>query len=167
MKILYCSNTGHTARYAELLAHKTGLAALPASRVAEVAKGEEIVYLGWVFADVIQGYKKTCEGRSVACVAAVGMNPGSAENAEKLVAANGISVPFFYLPGGVDYAKLKGVKRMMLRMVGKQLAKEGKPENQALISVSQNGGDFVSEANLVPLLEFLAQRLQPAMRQGL
>lgn len=150
MKILYCSNTGHTARYAELLARKTGLAPLPASQAAEVAKGEEIVYLGWVFADVIQGYKETCS-----------------ENAKKLVAANGISVPFFYLPGGVDYAKLKGVKRMMLRMVGKQLAKEGKPENQALISVFQNGGDFVSEANLVPLLEFLAQRLQPAMGQGL
>ena len=54
--IVYTSNTGYTAEYARMLGEKTGLPVWElASR--QVPKGSDIVYLGWLMAGNIQGYK--------------------------------------------------------------------------------------------------------------
>ena len=49
--IIYTTNTGSTARYAELLPCATGL---PAYSLAEaksaVSTGAEVIYLGWIMA---------------------------------------------------------------------------------------------------------------------
>ena len=47
--IVYTSNAGHTKRYAELLAAKTGLPAYELKAAeAKLNKGAQIVYLGWL-----------------------------------------------------------------------------------------------------------------------
>ena len=55
--IIYTTNTGSTARYAELLARATGL---PAYSLAEaksaVSTGAEVIYLGWIMAGLVKGY---------------------------------------------------------------------------------------------------------------
>ena len=55
--IIYTTNTGSTARYAELLPCATGL---PAYSLAEaksaVSTGAEVIYLGWIMAGSIKGY---------------------------------------------------------------------------------------------------------------
>ena len=57
--IVYTSNAGHTKQYAQLLGGKISL---PAYSVKEakraLAKGDEIIYLGWLMAGKIKGYKK-------------------------------------------------------------------------------------------------------------
>ena len=54
---IYTTNTGSTARYAELLPCATGL---PAYSLAEaksaVSTGAEVIYLGWIMAGSIKGY---------------------------------------------------------------------------------------------------------------
>mgnify|MGYP005897731227 CR=1 FL=1 len=55
--IIYTTNTGSTARYAGLLAQKTGL---PVYSLAEarnaVSTGAEVIYLGWIMAGLVKGY---------------------------------------------------------------------------------------------------------------
>ena len=55
--IIYTTNTGSTARYAELLARATGLPAYSlAGAKSAVSTGAEVIYLGWIMAGSIKGY---------------------------------------------------------------------------------------------------------------
>ena len=57
--IVYTSNTGHTAAYSKILGAKTGLPVYALNEAAKkLQKGTEIIYLGWLFANNIKGYKK-------------------------------------------------------------------------------------------------------------
>ena len=54
--IVYTSQTGHTQRYAQMLAERTGV---PAYSLKEAGKslrrGEEIFYMGWLMAGTVKG----------------------------------------------------------------------------------------------------------------
>ena len=56
MKIVYESNTGHTEKYANMLAKKLNLTSIPLKQYK--IDSEPIIFLGWLFANNIQGYKK-------------------------------------------------------------------------------------------------------------
>ena len=53
--IVYTSQTGHTQRYAQMLAERTGV---PAYSLKEAGKslrrGEEIFYMGWLMAGTVK-----------------------------------------------------------------------------------------------------------------
>lgn len=72
---------------------------------------------------------------------------------ETLRTANAVSVPLFYLRGGVNPAKLKGMKKFILRMVAKQTEKQNKPEDKELIDILKNGGSFFSEEKALKTAE--------------
>ena len=56
--IVYTSNTGSTARYAKLLGHETGLPVYTSETAnRNLPAGAEIIYLGWIMASEIKGYK--------------------------------------------------------------------------------------------------------------
>lgn len=59
------------------------------------------------------------------------------------------------MQGGLDYTKLKGIKRKMLQLVENAIEKDNKPENQEMIKIFKNGTNFVSEKNLEPMVQFL------------
>ena len=73
--IIYTTNTGSTEHYAKLLAQKTGL---PVYSLAEAKKrvfaGAEAIYLGWIMAGGIKGYKDMVKKYNVRAVCAVGMS---------------------------------------------------------------------------------------------
>lgn len=57
--IVYTSNTGHIAQYAKLLGEKTGLLVYELSTaLKKLEKGTSVIYLGWLFANSVKGYKK-------------------------------------------------------------------------------------------------------------
>ncbi len=158
--IIYQSETGFTERYAKILSEKTGVAAYPLSEAKKkVAKGEEIVFLGWVFANKISGFDKARKLWNVAAVAAVGMNPRTEANTRIVKEANKPECPMYYLWGGLDNSKLKGINKMMLGLVRDSLIKENKPEYADAIKVFKNGGDFVAEEYLDELLAFMLMKL--------
>ena len=78
---------------------------------------------------------------------------------KSLKEANKLQENLFYLHGGLDYTKLKGIKRKVLQLVGTAMEKENKPENQEMIKIFKNGADFVSEKNLEPMIEFLGKEM--------
>ncbi len=157
--IVYESNTGFTERYAKAISEKTGISAYTFNEAKKrVEKGSEIVYLGWVFANKIQGFDKAKKQWRVEALAAVGMNPPSDKNNEIVKDANKPECPMFYLPGGLDNSKLGGMHKMMLSMVRKSLEKENKPEYADAIKMFKEGGDFFSEEYLEGLLALILMK---------
>lgn len=56
--IVYSSNTGYTEQYAKLLGKTLELPSYKLGNVPECHKGAEVIFLGWLFAGTIVGYRK-------------------------------------------------------------------------------------------------------------
>ena len=82
------------------------------------------------------------------------MTQADRQNISEIVKINNVSEKFFYLQGGLDYTRLKGIKKIMLKMVTKSVIKENRPEDKKLIDIFINGGNFVREENLSEIVEF-------------
>lgn len=160
--IVYTSNTGFTAQYATLLGEKLGLSVYSLDKAeGELAAGTEILYLGWLMAGQVKGYKQAAKRYKIAVVCGVGMG-ASGSQIEDIRKSNTIQedTPVFTLQGGFDLGKLHGLYRLMMNTmrhtVGKKLA--GKPdktaEEQDMLDLLQNGGSRISEENLRPVLEW-------------
>lgn len=160
--IVYTSNTGFTKHYAELLSAETGLPVYDLQDAGgKLAKGEEILYLGWIMADGIKGYRKAAARYSVRAVCAVGMASPSEKYAAEIREKNHVTIPFFYLQGGFDIRKQRGLYRFMMKNMLNFLKKklEAKPdktaEEIAALDLMVNGGDRVRRENLAPVLDWI------------
>ena len=156
--IVYTSATGFTARYAQLLARKTGLPCLALARAGELPAGTGVVYLGWLCAGGIKGLKKARGRLDVKAVCAVGMAPPSAEVEKKLTGQNHLEgLPLFYLRGGYAPGRLSvPYKLMMAPMTKAVTAHPPKDESEAAMQEAfRRGGDWVDEGALGPVLAWL------------
>ena len=74
--IVYTSQTGHTQRYAQMLAERTGV---PAYSLKEAGKslrrGEEIFYMGWLMAGTVKGLQSAMDRYTIRGAAIVGVSP--------------------------------------------------------------------------------------------
>ena len=155
--IVYTSNTGYTQRYAAMLGRAAGL---PVHRLGDAAlpRGTAVVYLGWLCAGGIKGLKKARSHYNVQAVCAVGMAPASPEYASKLSGQNRLKgAPLFYLQGGYSPARLTGIYRPMMALMGKVVSRApaDSERERAMQEAFSKGGDWVSEAQLAPVLEWL------------
>ena len=160
--IVYTSNTGYTAEYARLLGERTGL---PVYSLAEaeqkLAAGNRVIYLGWLMAGKVQGYKKAAKRYKVQAVCGVGMG-GNGSQLQEVRKANAISekTPLFTLQGGFDIQKLSGVYKLMMTIMiktaGKGLAEkqDRTPEEDVMLEMLTKGGSRVSAENLADVLDW-------------
>lgn len=160
--IVYTSSTGFTAQYAKLLGGKLHLPvySLDAAK-RELASGAEILYLGWLMAGQVKGYKQAEKLYRIAAVCGVGMGAGGSQM-EEVRKGNAIpeNIPLFTLQGGFELSKLHGIYKFMMstmkHTVGKKLAKKSDrtADEQDMLDLLLNGGSRVSEENLRPVLEW-------------
>lgn len=161
MVIVYESKTGFTEKYARMLADKTGLKAMRVedfSRSEEAARGEEVIFLGWIMAGKIQGLNKV-RNHSLKAVCATGTARSPEPDEKTFVARNKISqLPFFYLRGGcLPIKEYKGIDRFLLTIflgMLKLMARKNE-ELQESIEHLEKGFDGVKEENLEPVLQWL------------
>ena len=114
-----------------------------------------VIYLGWIMAGRIKGYKNAEKYFCVRMVCAVGMG-ATGTQLQEIKDHNQIpsSVKVFTLQGGFDMQKLRGVNRMMMSIMmktaGKALAeKEDKtPDEDDMLDLMMNGGSRVNMENL-------------------
>ena len=160
--IVYTSNTGFTAQYAGLLGGKLNLPAYSLDTAKrELAAGAEIIYLGWLMAGQVKGYKQAAKLYKIAAVCGVGMGAGGSQIKE-VRKGNAIpeNIPLFTLQGGFELNKLHGIYKFMMntmkRTVGKKLAaKQDKTaDEQDMLDLLLHGGSRVSEENLRSVLEW-------------
>ncbi len=158
--IVYTSNTGYTAEYARLLGERTGLPVFSLDEAkAQLARGSEIIYFGWMMAGQIKGYRAAARRYRLCAVCGVGLGASGGQDVSARK-SNRIpsDIPLFTLQGGFDYARLTGIYRTMMktfiRVVGRQLeAKTDRtPDEERVLGMLRHGGSYVSEENLVPVL---------------
>lgn len=154
--IVYTTNTGNTERYAKMLGQRLGLpvyALEDAKKTLE--KGTGIIYLGWIMASGIKGYKDAEKHFFIRMVCAVGMG-ATGTQLQEVRNKNQIpsSTEVFTLQGGFDMGKLRGVNKLMMSMMvktaGKALAEktDRTPEEDDMLDLMINGGSRVSMENL-------------------
>lgn len=166
--VVYQSNTGYTQKYAELLAEKTGLPVYSRQEAGKaLSKGDDIIYLSWLCAGALMGYKKAAKTWHVRAVCAVGMGSPAANEITDIVKKYQMDpAQAFYLQGGFDMSKLHGIYRLMMKTMIKSVVpslekKPDKTEDEiAALDLMKNGGDRVCVENLDPLLAWLQQEAQ-------
>lgn len=157
--IVYTSGTGFTRRYAQLLSRAAAIPAYDLEAPASLPeRGTKVLFLGWLRAGGIVGLSKARKRWDVRAVCAVGMAPEYPR--EKLAAQNHMGeLPVFFLQGGYALEKMRGVNKLMMGFMTKQMTKNPpKDESEAGIQkLFLQGGDFVNEANLAPVLSWLRE----------
>ena len=164
--IIYTTNTGSTARYAELLARATGL---PVYSLAEAKKRvfaeAEVIYLGWIMAGSVKGYAEAAKRYRVRAVCAVGMGQtGTQTDSVRKKTAVPADIPLFTLQGNFDVKKLHGIYRpmmeLMVKTAGKALVEKSDrtPEEDDMLDMMLHGGERVKAENLRAVLDWYSAR---------
>ena len=160
--IIYTTNTGSAEQYAKMLAEQTGLPVFSMEEAkSEVEEGSEIIYLGWIMAAQVKGYKTAAKKYKIRAVCAVGMEKTGTRTEEirkkTFVPAE---VPLLTLQGNFNVKKLHGFYRlmmsMMVKMVTKQLvAKTDRTQREnEMLEIMLQGGENVRKENLAEVLDW-------------
>ena len=159
--IIYSSRTGFTEKYALMLSEKTGIPAYPVKKARKLAKGSDVIYMGWLMSSIVNGYEKADKKYNVRALCPVGMLEMNDDERRSFELANrtgGVAV--FPLRGGFNMDALRGIYRTMMRAMTRSI--EAKIEDnsaseaeRSMLNLLQNGGDFVDEKNLDPVIEWL------------
>lgn len=154
--IVFRSNSGHTEDYAKRMSKALHIPCYTTKEAKKnLKKNDEIVYLGWVCASRLCGAIRVNKKYNIVCYGAVGAYPKDTGYIESLKVANKLDKPLFYLRGGIDYTKLNGFFKKTLKMVGTALEQENKPENQDMIQLFKDGGNYVSDDNTKEILDYI------------
>ena len=151
--IIYTSNTGSTAEYAQLLGKKLNLPVHSLQQAKnKVLAGSEIIYLGWIMAGGIKGYKEAAKLYKVRAVCGIGMGQTGTQLKE-VRDKNAIPqrIPLFTLQGNFDVKKLHGAYRFMMNVMVKT---DRTPEEDDMLDMMVNGGKRVSLQNLNAVTEW-------------
>ena len=108
----------------------------------------------------IQGYADAARLYRIPMVCAVGMEPAGKE--QELREKNGIpqDAALYALQGGYSPDRLRGIQKLMMRMITGSMAKklaaktDPTPDESDMLELFQNGGNRVSLENLKPVLEW-------------
>lgn len=160
--IVYTSNAGHAKEYAVLLGSETGLPVYELKEAkAALAKGSEIIYLGWVMAGTVKGYKKAGDYFDIKALCGVGMASGEKQYAD-ILKANDVpaGLPLFTLQGGFEADKLHGIFKLMMQTARKGLEdkKDRTPEDEEMLKLMINGGSRVSKDKLKDILGWYGEQ---------
>lgn len=156
--IVYVSNTGHTERYAKMLGEKIGLPVYELKAAKnELEQGTRIIYMGWLFATAVKEYVTAVKLFDIAAVCAVGLCDTGTMQDE---ARDGNDIPletaFFTIQGGMDKTKLKGIYKIMIKLLTKWVksTKNKSEADERMLWLLENDRDYVCEENLAAILEW-------------
>lgn len=155
--IIYESNAGHTKKYAEMLAEKTGLKAYTLKEAAKnVSKKSDVIYMSWVKNGKIQNLSKARSRYNLKGICAVGMNGYSKQAVATLQDKNKIHAlkeKLFYMQGGFEMDKLKGINKFLMNTLSKSLEKVSEarklpPDQAEMLRMLKNPVDSVRVNNI-------------------
>lgn len=160
--IVYTSDTGHTAAYAKILGEKTGLPVYALQEAAkELKKGTQIIYLGWLFANHIQGYKQAAKVFQIKAICAVGLcDTGTAIPQVRKANAIPESMPLYTMQGGMDKTKLRGSYRFVINMLIKAMSAQKQPseDDARMRYLLEHDANYVSEAHTAAFMAWFCSQ---------
>ena len=156
--IVYTSKTGFTKQYAQLLGKKLSLPVYPLEdALYGLGQGSPILYLGWIHASTVQGYRKAARRFHVCAVCGVGLcDTGALVDQVRKTTAVPAAVPLFTLQGGFQREKLKGMDKILISMLTKGLSSKEKrtEEEERMLTLLQQDGNYVCAQNLSAVLNW-------------
>lgn len=156
--IVYQSNAGHTKSYAELLSAQIGVPSCELSKAQKsLPKGSSVLFMGWLMAGNVRGFKQAVKCFDIKAVCGVGMSPDAAQ-IEEVRKVNKLPsvLPVFYLQGGFELDKLHGIYKFMMKAMRKSvLKKEAHNEVEAeIMELLRVGGNCVSLDHLSEIVDW-------------
>lgn len=138
-----------------MLSEAINVPAYDLDAAAEVAKGSDVIYMGWLMAGNVKGYKKAAKKYNIKAICIVGMGDVSGNQAKEFAEKNQVTgTPVFYLQGGFKMENLHGIYRFMMNSMKKamlpkleQKTERTAEEEQTILMMTQ-GADYVSSDNL-------------------
>lgn len=156
--IVFTSQTGFTRQYAGMLGQALSLPVYALEEAAsQLPGGSRILYLGWVHASHVKGYRQAAKRFSVCAVCGVGLCDTGTLTAEvRQATAVPEEIPVFTLQGGIERKKLKGIDKLMISMLAKGLAsqKQRSPRDERMLELLSRDGCYVSRENLTEILDW-------------
>lgn len=160
--IVYTSNTGFTKKYAEMLGEEIKVPAYEFKESKQkLNPKEEIIYMGWIMAGGIKNYKKAQKIYNIKAVCPVGMGMPNEKQNNELIEKYQIKEKLFYLQGGFDKSKLKGIYKFMMNGLEKTVKPqlENKPdkttEDLEMLEMMVKGKDCVKKENLKEIINWI------------
>lgn len=168
--IIYKSVTGFTMQYAKAAARQQdcGLMELAKASASSMSGYDTVVFGGRLHAGSVDGLKKARElfkasGASRLIVFATGALPADSSKAieqmwrQNLTAEELLSVPHFYMPGGLCYEKMPFSDRLMMLMFRLMMKrkKDKTDSEEQMYEAIKSSYDISSEAYLAPLIALL------------
>ena len=154
--IVYTSETGFTARYAAILSQRLQLPALTLDdALRQLPAGTPVICMGWLMASTVKGLGKAMTRFSVRAVVGVGLGDTGAQDAAVRKACKlPQDVPVFTVQGGMDHTRLRGGYMVGIRLLTRMMAmkKNRTPDEERMLTLLQQGGDFVHEKELAAVL---------------
>jgi len=160
--IIYTTNTGSAEQYAKMLAEETRLPAFSMEEAkSKVEEGSEVIYIGWIMAAQVKGYKAAAKKYKIRAVCAVGMEKTGTRTEEiREKTCVPAEVPLFTLQGNFNVKKLHGLYRlmmsMMVKMVTKQLGAKAELTQQEneMLEIMLHGSENVRKENLAEVISW-------------
>ena len=155
--IVYTSQTGHTQRYAQMLAERTGV---PAYSLKEAGKslrrGEEIFYMGWLMAGTVKGLQSAMDRYTIRGAAIVGVSPQGNGDLWTEARING----GYSDSGGRLFYLYRMMMKPMAGSVVRQVQARGEAatdQERRMAEIFQHGGDFVREEALDEIVRWFRE----------
>ena len=164
--IVYVSNTGHTASYAELLSERIDLPAYTLDEaMKQLQKGCPIIYMGWIMAGKVKGYKKAERRFDVRVACGVGMTAGGM-NADRLRKTTFIrdDIDLYAIPGGFELNKLSGMTYSMMKKATQKVADDLRakpqrtPDKEEMLLMMTQGKALVEPERLDRLVSWYREQ---------
>ena len=156
--IVYTSKSGFTRQYAQLLGTELRL---PVYSLEDALYGlgqdSLILYLGWIHASSVQGFRRAAKKFRICAVCAVGLcDTGTLLDEVRKATAIPVEIPLFTLQGGFDRGKLKGMDKMLISMLVKGLSSKQQrtEQEERMLTLLQTDGCYVSRDNLTAVLDW-------------
>lgn len=120
--IVYNSLTGSCEKYAHLLSAALHVPAFPLGR-EKVRSGGEVIYIGWLFAGKLTGYRKAAQKLSIAAVVQVGMGAVSEGSADFCREKNAVpaETAIFCRQGAFNLNKLPLPLKLIMKVKNKSI----------------------------------------------
>lgn len=161
--IIYTSNTGHTKQYAEFLGKACSIEVYDLKQAKKnLTAGDEVFYLGWLMGGNVSGLKKAVKLYKIKGIGTVGLGPENTQ-LDAIKVQNGIDVdtPLFYLPGGIEFEKLRGIPKMMMGIIKKSVytkIETNQPHtdtDKAMYDLFARNESLVNEKNITEIENFI------------
>ncbi|MDD6572071.1 MAG: flavodoxin domain-containing protein, partial [Thermoflexaceae bacterium] len=161
--VVYQSSTGFTAKYAAWIAGELSCEAkeLKHMKAQEIAAYDSIIFGGWIMGGMIMGLDKIQKmDPKQLVVFAVGASSDSEELRNNLKTQNHLEqTPLFYMEGGIAFEKMSFFPKMMLKTMGKSVAKKEvkTEEDEEMLRKFSASDDNSDIANIQPLVAFVKE----------